>query len=108
MEYHHTTFQGAFDQPSIYRGTPTPELDWQWEEFIEGSAFNLPSDKLHLLNISETDIPRWHHTEPRFGGGVAASGWGFHQIHCLVSSPKGLRTYTDEGVTVECAKANKL
>ena len=43
---------------------------------IEGSAFNLPNDKLHLLNITEGKIPRWHHTEAKFGGGIAASGWG--------------------------------
>ncbi|KAJ4291137.1 hypothetical protein N0V90_010335 [Kalmusia sp. IMI 367209] len=79
VTYYDTTFQGTFDAPSPYRGTPTPELDWQWEEMIEGSAFNLPNDKLHLLNITEGKIPRWHHTEAKFGGGIAASGWD----HCI-------------------------
>ncbi|KAH7398371.1 hypothetical protein BKA66DRAFT_201242 [Pyrenochaeta sp. MPI-SDFR-AT-0127] len=80
VEYHETNFLGEFEQPSPYRGLPTPELDWQWEELIEGSAFNIPKEKLHLFNISKETMPKLYHTE---SGGLAASAWGFHQIHCV-------------------------
>ncbi|KAF2114045.1 hypothetical protein BDV96DRAFT_107512 [Lophiotrema nucula] len=83
VSYHQTTFQGKFYQPSPYRGTPTPELDWQWEEIIEASAFDFPVDKVHLLNMTDKNADKWHYTERELGSGVAASAWGFHQIHCL-------------------------
>jgi hypothetical protein len=60
-----------------------------WEDLVEGSAFNYPDDKLSLLNISENDRPKYLHTDPQFGGGVASPAWGFHQLHCLVSLPGG-------------------
>ncbi|KAK8067393.1 hypothetical protein PG997_014140 [Apiospora hydei] len=81
VTYHDETLQGEFLQPSPYRGTPTPEIDARWEEIADGNAFNVASDKLHLLNKSSSDP--WHHTAPEFGGGVAAQSWGFHQLHCL-------------------------
>jgi hypothetical protein len=77
VEYHYETLQGEFLQPSPYRGTPTPEIDFRWEEISDGNAFNVPDDKIHLLNKSSS-MP-WHHTEPEFGGGIAAQSWGFHQ-----------------------------
>lgn len=69
-------------QPSPFRGTPTPELDARWEEIADGNAFNVDSNKIHLLNKSLSQP--WHHTEPIFGGGIAAQSWGSHQLHCLV------------------------
>jgi hypothetical protein len=85
VTYHEETLLGTFDQPSPYRGKPTPELDWMWEDIVEGSAFNYPEDKLSLLNISDSERPNYLHTEAQFGGGVASPAWGFHQLHCLVS-----------------------
>ncbi|GFN21420.1 hypothetical protein AtubIFM55763_010580 [Aspergillus tubingensis] len=81
VEYHDETIKGEFMQPSPFRGTPTPELDARWEEIADGNAFNVASDKIHLLNKS---ISRpWHHTDPIYGGGIAAQSWGSHQLHCL-------------------------
>ena len=31
VEYHEENFAGIFHQPSKYRGTPTPELEAEWE-----------------------------------------------------------------------------
>ncbi|GJP93025.1 DUF3328 domain protein [Aspergillus niger] len=81
VEYHDETLQGEFMQPSPFRGTPTPELDARWEEIADGNAFNVDSNKIHLLNKSLSQP--WHHTEPIFGGGIAAQSWGSHQLHCL-------------------------
>ncbi|EXV00379.1 DUF3328 domain protein [Metarhizium robertsii] len=81
VEYHDETLPGAFLQPSPYRGTPTPDIDARWEKLWDWGAFNVPEDKIPLLNKS-TDDP-WHHTDPSHGGGVAGLFWGFHQIHCL-------------------------
>ena len=87
VEYHDETLPGAFLQPSPYRGTPTPDIDARWEKLWDWGAFNVPEDKIPLLNKS-TDDP-WHHTDPSHGGGVAGLFWGFHQIHCLVRRPEG-------------------
>ncbi|KAH8587733.1 hypothetical protein B0O99DRAFT_747327 [Bisporella sp. PMI_857] len=81
VTYHEETLLGAFLQPSPYRGTPTPEIDSRWEDIWDWGAFNIADDKIHLLNKSRS--VKWHHTDPEFGGGVAALSWGFHQIHCL-------------------------
>ncbi|RAL00024.1 oxidase ustYa family protein [Aspergillus ibericus CBS 121593] len=81
VEYHDETLQGEFMQPSPFRGTPTPEIDARWEEIADGNAFNVASDKIHLLNKSSSEP--WHHTDPKFGGGIAAQSWGYHQLHCL-------------------------
>jgi hypothetical protein len=47
-------------------------------------GFDVPVDKLHLLNKSAEES--WQHTPEEFGGGVAAMMWGFHQLHCLVGT----------------------
>jgi hypothetical protein len=83
VTYHGETLPGAFHHPSPYRGMPTPEIDSRWEKLWDWGAFNVPEDKIPLLNKSTSTA--WHHTDPEFGGGVAGLFWGFHQIHCLVS-----------------------
>ncbi|RYP20474.1 hypothetical protein DL765_002773 [Monosporascus sp. GIB2] len=81
VAYHDETLPGDFLQPSPYRGTPTPEIDSRWEKLWDWGAFNVPEDKIPLLNKSRSGS--WHRTDPKFGGGVAGLFWGFHQIHCL-------------------------
>ena len=51
--------------------------------YLDG-GFNVPDDKLSLLNKSLDRT--WQRTPPEHGGGVAAMMWGFHQLHCLVSN----------------------
>lgn len=93
VQYHETNLLGDFEQLSPYRGIPTPELDWQWEELIEGSAFSIPKEKLHLFNISKETMPKLYRTE---SGNLAGSAWGFHQIHCVVCLFMGLVTSANE------------
>ncbi|KAL5405343.1 hypothetical protein PMIN04_012364 [Paraphaeosphaeria minitans] len=56
-------FLTEFEEPSPYRGTPTPELDWRCEQSIEGCAFEIHLENLHLFNISAATLPKLYHTQ---------------------------------------------
>lgn len=104
VEYEWVVYQNKFDQPSAYRGQPTPELERAWEDLIacphlpatnflfhadlanlvSVELINIPVEKLSLLNKSVTGP--WRHLPKSQGGGVAGFIEVFHQLHCLVST----------------------
>ncbi|KAK2779161.1 hypothetical protein CKAH01_11420 [Colletotrichum kahawae] len=81
VEYEWVTYQNKFDQPSAYRGQPTPELEQAWSDLIALELINVPVEKLPALNKS-TAGP-WRHPTREQGGGVAGFIEVFHQLHCL-------------------------
>ncbi|KIM96589.1 hypothetical protein OIDMADRAFT_63637, partial [Oidiodendron maius Zn] len=67
--------------PSKYTGTPTKEIEMEWDYLWQYGSLGIPESKLHLLNKSLDE--NWLHTPVELGGGVTALFEGFHQIHCL-------------------------
>ncbi|KAK7184348.1 uncharacterized protein CC84DRAFT_1083597 [Paraphaeosphaeria sporulosa] len=100
VEYHEEDYKGVFHQPSIYRGRPTDEIDEHWRKLWDYGGFNVPYDKLYLLNRS-TETP-WQRTPEEFGGGATAMLWGFHQLHCLDLVRQGVyrHVYEEKGKVI--------
>ncbi|KAK4445588.1 hypothetical protein QBC34DRAFT_472114 [Podospora aff. communis PSN243] len=83
IEYHQTMFDGSFLAPSIYRGTPSPELDAAWEAIsTEGEG---------IIRIHKSDLDRLNKSaDADFVVGFQDNTDGvqvllevFHQLHCL-------------------------
>ncbi|TDZ21041.1 Cyclochlorotine biosynthesis protein O [Colletotrichum orbiculare MAFF 240422] len=90
------TFEGDFEQPSPWRGPPSPERDAAWEYLTHDGGVNVPLENLHLLNKS-TDVD-WEKSDPTFGGGAVGLLEVFHQLHCLNTLRKWtyIEWYQDE------------
>ncbi|KAI9776101.1 MAG: hypothetical protein M1839_000614 [Geoglossum umbratile] len=81
VEYIEYDLENKFDEPSIYRGPPTPARDKAWTELWQFGGVRIPPEKMHLLNrtLGEED---WRMIPDEAGGYVALLDV-FHQIHCL-------------------------
>jgi hypothetical protein len=87
VEYYQTTFEGEFTQPSVWRGTPSPELDRAWARISDGGAGSLRISRDDLWRINKS-----HDSDVAFGfrdgsTDVQVMLEVFHQLHCLVSNP---------------------
>ncbi|KAF7933005.1 uncharacterized protein EAE97_008772 [Botrytis byssoidea] len=81
IDYEWLTFENDFFHESVYRGSPTPELEKAWDELWNYGAFNVPEKMVPGFNKSSTGLRR---VPEEKGGGVAGLLEGSHQIHCLV------------------------
>ncbi|KAL2212808.1 hypothetical protein CC79DRAFT_1318717 [Sarocladium strictum] len=93
IDYYEADLENEFDQQTIYRGPPTPELENAWDELWRIDPVAFPVDKLTLVNRSEGVLNG--QKLARLGDGsedapVAANFEVFHQLHCL----NYLRQYT--------------
>ncbi|KAH8596830.1 hypothetical protein B0O99DRAFT_685309 [Bisporella sp. PMI_857] len=79
VQYEEIDFVNRPEQPSIYRGAPTHELEREWEKLWFYGAVPIPENKMQYLNrtLQET----WS-TQPD-GSGYRALIEVFHQLHCL-------------------------
>jgi len=89
VEYETVKFNGTFRYPSIYRGTPTPELDAAWNR-ITKNVQPLQISRETLDKIGKADRPSLVRFKEEDGGGYMASVAAIHQLHCL----NMLRKYT--------------
>ncbi|KAJ7104124.1 hypothetical protein B0H15DRAFT_766556, partial [Mycena belliarum] len=89
VEYGTLKFNGTFRHPSIYRGTPTPELDAAWDR-LTTDVQPMRISKETLLRIGKADVPSLVRYREEDGGGYMASVEVVHQLHCL----NMLRKYT--------------
>lgn len=84
VEYEWRTYANEFEKESIYRGTPTPELEKAWEDLwqckfytilvLKSNRFlvgvvGIDEEKVQLLNKSSSDS--WRILPESAGGGVA-------------------------------------
>ncbi|KAJ6597467.1 hypothetical protein DFH09DRAFT_972116 [Mycena vulgaris] len=89
VEYSTVKFNGTFRHPSIYRGTPTPELDAAWDRLtMDVQPLRLSRETLE--RIGKVDRPSLVRYREEDGGGYMASVEVVHQLHCL----NMLRKYT--------------
>ncbi|KAJ6597469.1 hypothetical protein DFH09DRAFT_1356731 [Mycena vulgaris] len=89
VKYKTVKFNGTFEFPSIYRGTPTPEIDAAWDR-ISVDVKPTRLDKSILQKIGKEETPSLVKFREEDGGGFMASYETFHQLHCL----NFLRKYT--------------
>ncbi|KAE9401368.1 hypothetical protein BT96DRAFT_773808, partial [Gymnopus androsaceus JB14] len=101
VEYNTVTFDGTFRYPSIYRGTPTPELDAAWDRITLPAVQPLSISRETLLKIGKVDKPSLVRYLEEDGGGYMASLEVVHQLHCL----NMLRKYTYNDYYKEFDKA---
>ncbi|KAF9888833.1 hypothetical protein FE257_008202 [Aspergillus nanangensis] len=71
-----------FNEKTEYRGPPTPEREILWETLWHQGAFEVPEDKLDIMNKSHTGRS-YKHVPPEVGTGYAAQLGVLHQLHCV-------------------------
>lgn len=79
--YHTARFNGTFDAPSPYRGSPGEDLDAAWSHITDIGVFGLSDAELARVDPtfkdSAVELPQSQ------GGQTAGSLEVFHQLHCL-------------------------
>ncbi|KAG1787748.1 uncharacterized protein HD556DRAFT_1277141 [Suillus plorans] len=75
-------FNGSFNAPSIYRGTPSPELDAIWDR-VSLDVRPLRMTHEQLLRTGEKPSPSMARYPDEYGGGYVATVEVIHQLHCL-------------------------
>ncbi|KAG2127969.1 hypothetical protein DEU56DRAFT_742179, partial [Suillus clintonianus] len=75
-------FNGTFGDTSIYRGSPSPEIDAAWDK-ISLDARPLRMTLEQLLRTGEKPSPSMVRYPDEYGGGYMASVEVIHQLHCV-------------------------
>ncbi|KAG2068285.1 hypothetical protein BDR04DRAFT_1079564 [Suillus decipiens] len=74
-------FNGSLDAPSIYRGSPSPELDAAWDDIaVDARPVRLTLDQ--LLRTGEKPSPAMAVYPDEYGGGYMATIEAIHLLHC--------------------------
>ncbi|KAG2148154.1 uncharacterized protein EDB93DRAFT_1084970, partial [Suillus bovinus] len=75
-------FNGTLGTPSIYRGSPSPEIDAVWER-IALNARPIRMTAEQLLRMGEEPSAVLARYPDEYGGGYMATVEFIHQLHCL-------------------------
>ncbi|KAH7919152.1 hypothetical protein BV22DRAFT_1041177 [Leucogyrophana mollusca] len=75
-------FNGSLGAPSIYRGSPSPEVDAAWERVSHDSRPTRMTLE-QLLRTGEEPLPFMAKYPDEYGGGYIATVEVIHQLHCL-------------------------
>ncbi|KAL7939305.1 hypothetical protein V8C35DRAFT_275149 [Trichoderma chlorosporum] len=78
VEHKWETFQNGFSQKSIYRGTPTPELEEAWNASLQQYPIAVSSKKLPVSDGAETQL-----VQVESGEGILAYLEVFRNLGCL-------------------------
>ncbi|KUL86572.1 hypothetical protein ZTR_04224 [Talaromyces verruculosus] len=78
----HVIFNGTLDFPSIYRGSPRPELDAAWNRATDLGPLDiqLSADEIERLGVDAATAVR---LPPENGGGFFVNLEFQHQLHCV-------------------------
>jgi len=78
---HYQRFDGSFETPNMYKGTPTSTIDDSWASITyKNGVINISEETLHAINASVEYSVK---LAPELGGGYMASVESLHQLHCL-------------------------
>ncbi|KAI1109850.1 hypothetical protein F5Y14DRAFT_388908 [Nemania sp. NC0429] len=77
---HGYQLQGAFDQPSPWRGEPNPDLDEAWEQITHAGVFSVTPEEVKRIGKMDNSTVM---LPAESGGGYMASLEATHQLHCL-------------------------
>ncbi|KAG2128640.1 uncharacterized protein EDB93DRAFT_1267429 [Suillus bovinus] len=75
-------FNGTLGTPSIYRGSPSPEIDATWDR-VALNARQIRMTREQLLRTGEKPSPAMVRYPEEYGGGYMATVEVIHQLHCL-------------------------
>ncbi|KAG1741002.1 hypothetical protein EDB19DRAFT_1707297 [Suillus lakei] len=75
-------FNGSFGATSIYRGSPSPEIDSAWDR-ISFNARPIRMTLEQLLRTGEKPSPSMVRYPDEHGGGYMATIEIIHQLHCV-------------------------
>ncbi|KAG2032724.1 hypothetical protein BDR03DRAFT_969352 [Suillus americanus] len=73
---------GTLDAPSVYRGSPSPEIDAAWDR-ISRDARLVRMTLEQLLRTGEKPSPSTARYPDEYGGGYMANVEVIHQLHCI-------------------------
>ncbi|KAG2349828.1 hypothetical protein BDR05DRAFT_994816 [Suillus weaverae] len=111
-------FNGSWDRPSVYRGSPSPDLDAAWDRVTaDGRLLAITPEQ--LLRIGEEPAPFMARCPEEYGGNYFTTVEVIHQLHCInmvrqstwgdhyivddpdfVRSPDGWRIHLDHCVEI--------
>ncbi|KAG1875222.1 hypothetical protein C8R48DRAFT_769235 [Suillus tomentosus] len=75
-------FNGSWDRPSAYRGSPTPDLEAAWNRVTaDGRLMSITLEE--LLKIGEEPAPFLARYPKEYGGDYLATVEVIHQLHCI-------------------------
>ncbi|KAG2128653.1 uncharacterized protein EDB93DRAFT_1108938 [Suillus bovinus] len=75
-------FNGTLGTPSIYRGSPSPEIDATWDR-VALNARQIRMTREQLLRTGEKPSPAMVRYPEEYGGGYMTTVEVIHQLHCL-------------------------
>ncbi|KAK0732541.1 hypothetical protein B0T21DRAFT_369169 [Apiosordaria backusii] len=104
VRYHQVTFPAAFTAQSVYRGTPTPELDAAWQKLVHLGAGSLRIHKAHLPLLNKSHKADSLLMFDDGTGDIQVMLEVFHQLHCL----NELRKKTWPGYYPEVEEKHRL
>ncbi|KAG2346600.1 hypothetical protein BDR05DRAFT_997555 [Suillus weaverae] len=76
-------FNGTLGTPSIYRGSPSPEIDAVWDRISYNGSRPVRMTLEQLLRTGEKPSPVMARYPDEYGGGYMATVEVIHQIHCI-------------------------
>lgn len=114
---HAYQLQGAFDQPSPWRGEPNPDLDEAWEQITHGESSHSEeySEDVNeevsagVFSVTPEEVKRIGKMDnstvmlpAESGGGYMASLEATHQLHCVVSQTQQHITHLNAVFLIRC------
>ncbi|KAG1863651.1 hypothetical protein F4604DRAFT_1037456 [Suillus subluteus] len=75
-------FNGSWDRPSVYRGSPSPDLEAAWNRLTaDGRTLAITLEQ--LLKIGEEPAPFLVRYPEEYGGNYMTSVEVLHELHCI-------------------------
>ncbi|KAG2134403.1 uncharacterized protein EDB93DRAFT_1254523 [Suillus bovinus] len=75
-------FNGTWDRPSPYRGSPSPDVEAAWDRVTaDGRLMSITPEQ--LLAIGEEPAPFMAMCPEEYGGNYLATVEVIHQLHCI-------------------------
>ncbi|KAG2148148.1 uncharacterized protein EDB93DRAFT_1084986, partial [Suillus bovinus] len=76
-------FNGTLGTPSIYRGSPSPEINAAWDRISLDGSRPIRMSHEQLLRTGEKPSPVMVRYPDEYGGGYMATVEVIHQLHCI-------------------------
>lgn len=83
VEYENVHFLGGLWTKTPYKGTPTKELDEEWDRLTATFLIDIPPSALEQLNKTSAAVALPPDTPHGLGGRYIGAVEVFHQLHCL-------------------------
>jgi hypothetical protein len=76
-------FNGSWDRPSVYRGSPSPGVEAAWNELTKDDGRQVDMTLEQLLRTGGEPAPFMVRYPEEYGGNYLATLEVFHYLHCI-------------------------